>query len=133
MARDVHFADKRWIRYYAAQSLSCANREVSPNEKPDQHPWSKVWDTDPQQEREDKSQNHHIGQGIQKRPDESENGVPVSHLEVLLSEHHYHVEVMADRIGQSRSLPSLRSGSYGRSVDQITVFERKDTQVSHMR
>jgi len=90
-----------------AQSFGCANREESLNEKPDQHPWSKVWDTDPQQEREDKSQNHHIGQGIQERPEETKNRIPVPDFEVLLSKNDYYIQKMIHRVLHLRTLVRL--------------------------
>jgi len=102
-------SQKRWIRYYAAQSLGCANREESPNEKPDQHPWSKVWNTHPQQEREDKSQNHHIGQRIQERPEKTKNRIPVPDLEVLLSKHHHNIKVVTDAASRRHLAPLVRT------------------------
>jgi len=112
---------KRWIRYYAAESLGCANREESPNEKTDQHPWSKVRNTDPQQEREDNGQNRHIGQGIQERPEETKNRIPVPDLEVLLSKNHYYIKKMMHHVLHLRTLVSLAPES---SAEEIMLAGR---------
>ena len=89
--------------------LARANREESPNEKPDQHPWSKVWDTDPQQEREDKSQDQHVGKRIQERPEETKNRIPVPDFEVLLSKHHHNIKVVADAASRRHLAPLART------------------------
>jgi hypothetical protein len=62
-----------------------------------------------EKEREYQRQDHHVGQRIQKRPNETENRVPVPYLEVLLGEDYYYVEVMTYRTRQWPSLPTRPS------------------------
>ena len=54
-------------------------------------------------------QNHHIGQGIQERPEETKNRIPVPDFEVLLCKHHHNIKVVTDAASRRHLAPLART------------------------